>query len=135
MQAGVRVSFYLTDTERTLNTPMEKAMLTLQTMSDEMERERARQRVRDAMARRARAGYVTGGRVFGYGNVPVLGASGKRSHVIRAVNEAEATIVRRIFAMSAAGDRYSRIAKQLNAEGRQFQSRSGVRLEAGQVRP
>jgi DNA invertase Pin-like site-specific DNA recombinase len=102
VQAGVRVFFYLTDTERTLNTPMEKAMLTSQTMSDEMERDRARQRVRDALARRARAGYVTGGVVFGYDNVPVLGDNGKRSQVVRVISR-QAAIVRRMFELWAAG--------------------------------
>ena len=64
-----RVFCYLTDTERTLNSPIEKGMLALQTMADEMERERARQRTYDAMVQKARAGHVTGGVVFGYDNV------------------------------------------------------------------
>jgi hypothetical protein len=38
--AGVRVFCYLTETERTLDSPIEKD-LALQTMADEMERERA----------------------------------------------------------------------------------------------
>jgi DNA invertase Pin-like site-specific DNA recombinase len=42
--AGVRVFFYLEDRERTLKSPIEKAMLSLQTMADEMEREKARVR-------------------------------------------------------------------------------------------
>lgn len=48
-------------------------MLSLQTMADEMEREKARQRTYDAMVRKARARHVTGGRVFGYYNVKVDG--------------------------------------------------------------
>jgi DNA invertase Pin-like site-specific DNA recombinase len=68
IQAGVHVWFYLDDRERTLDSPMEKAMLALQSMSDEMEREKARQRTYDAMVRKARAGYVTSGRTFGYDN-------------------------------------------------------------------
>src|SRR4051812_27401733 len=77
--AGVRVFFYLTDTERTLNSPMEKAMLSLQAMADEMERERARQRVYDAMVRKTHAHHVTGGMCFGYRNVDVTtaGADGR----------------------------------------------------------
>ena len=44
-------------------------MLALQNMSDEMEREKARQRTYDeALDRKARAGHVVGGRVFGYDN-------------------------------------------------------------------
>ena len=68
--AGVRVFLYLTDSERTLNSPIEKAMLALQTMADEMEREKARQRTHDAMTRKARAGHVTGGACFGTTTFP-----------------------------------------------------------------
>jgi site-specific DNA recombinase len=114
--AGVRVFFYLEDRERTLNSPIEKAMLSLQTMGDEMEREKARMRVTDAMLRKARAGHCCGGRVFGYDNVEIVDASGRRSHVERAVNATEAAIVRRIFDLCAAGTGYTRIAKLLNAE-------------------
>lgn len=118
--ADVRVFFYLEDRERTLNSPMEKAMLALQSMSDEMEREKARQRTYDALVQKARAGHVTGGRVFGYDNVDVMmtGRDGDqhRSHVERRINEAEAAIVRRIFELRAAGMGKTVIAKRLNDE-------------------
>jgi site-specific DNA recombinase len=114
---GVRVFCYLEDRERTLDSPIEKAMLSLQTMADEMEREKARLRVSDAMSRKARAGYCCGGTCFGYDNVPVVSADGRRSHVERRINEAQAAIVRRMFDLCAAGTGYTRIAKQLNAEG------------------
>jgi site-specific DNA recombinase len=91
-------------------------MLSLQTMGDEMEREKARMRVTDAMLRKARAGHCCGGRVFGYDNVEIVDASGRRSHVERVVNATEAAIVRRIFDLCAAGTGYTRIAKLLNAE-------------------
>ena len=115
--AGVRVFFYLEDRERTLDSPTDKIMLSLTAFADELEREKARQRVTDTMIRKAKAGHVTGGRVFGYQNVEVLDADGRRSHVERRVYEPEAAIVRRIFEMSAAGTGYTRIAKTLNAEG------------------
>jgi DNA invertase Pin-like site-specific DNA recombinase len=63
--AGVRVFSYLQDRERTLNSPTEKLLLSVSTFADEMESEKARQRTYDAMARKARAGHVTGGRVYG----------------------------------------------------------------------
>jgi site-specific DNA recombinase len=66
---------------------------------------------REAMVRKAKAGHVTGGRVFGYDNVKVDG------HTERRLNETEADVVRRIFALSSAGTGYTRIAKQLNADG------------------
>src|SRR5919107_1587412 len=69
MEAEVRIFFYLEDRERTLDTPTDKIVLSLRAFADELEREKARQRTRDAMLRKARAGHVTGGLVFGYDNV------------------------------------------------------------------
>ncbi len=115
--AGVRVWFYLEDRERTLDSPTDKILLSLTAFADELEREKARQRVTDAMTRKARAGYVTGGRCFGYDNVEIVGNNGERSHVERRINESEAAIVGRIFTMCAAGNGYTRIAKALNADG------------------
>src|SRR4051794_36116512 len=95
--AGVRVFFYLEDRERTLDSPTDKIMLSLTAFADELEREKARQRTYDAMQRKARAGHVTGGRTFGYDKVEIVGDNGKRSHVERRINQAQAAIVRRIF--------------------------------------
>ena len=116
VQAGVRVFFYLEDRERTLDSPTDKIMLSLTAFADELEREKARQRTYDTMIRKARAGHVTGGRVFGYDNVEILGADGRRSHVIRRINDAEAAVVRRIFEACAAGDGLTRITKALNED-------------------
>jgi DNA invertase Pin-like site-specific DNA recombinase len=113
---GVRVFCYLTDSERTLNSPIEKAMLALSTMADEMEREKARQRTRDAMVRKAKAGYVTSGLCFGYDNLVIETPDGRRSHVERRLNEAEAAVIRRIFALCARGMGMKQIAHTLNAE-------------------
>lgn len=123
MDAGVRVFFYLTDQERTLNTAMDKVMLSLSNFAAEMEREKAQQRVYDAMSRKARAGHVTGGKTFGYDNVVVAGAvpdaNGHltRSHVELRINEQEAEVVRRIFTLYVGGRGFTSIAKTLNAEG------------------
>jgi site-specific DNA recombinase len=114
--AGVRVFFYLEDRERTLDSPTDKIMLSLAAFADELEREKARQRTADAMMRRAKAGYVTGGRCFGYDNVEILGAGGVRSHVERRINEDEAAVVRRIFELATAGAGLARIARTLNAK-------------------
>jgi site-specific DNA recombinase len=117
IKAGVRVFLYLEDRERTLDSPTDKIMLSLTAYADELERERARQRTYDAMLRKAKSGHVTGGQCFGYQNVEVRGADGKRSHVERRIREREAAIVRRIFELCASGTGYTRIAKTLNAEG------------------
>jgi site-specific DNA recombinase len=111
--AGVRVFFYLEDRERTLDSPTDKIMLSLTAFADELEREKARQRTYDAMLRKARAGHVTGRRVFGYDNVDVLDAEGRRRHVERRINEAEAVVVRRIFDLCAAGQGLRTIAHTL----------------------
>jgi site-specific DNA recombinase len=66
--------------------------------------------VTDAMVRKAQAGHVCGGRVFGYDNLRVNG------HVERRINPAQAAIVRRIFDLSAKGWGYQRIAHALNAD-------------------
>src|SRR5262249_52563828 len=114
--AGVRVFFYLEDRERTLDSPTDKVLLSLTAFADELEREKARQRVTDTMVRKARAGHVTGGRLFGYDNVEVIGPDGRRSHVERRINDSEAAVIRRIFDLCAAGCGFTRITKTLNAE-------------------
>jgi site-specific DNA recombinase len=114
--AGVRCFFYIENRERTLGTPTDKFMMSLTAFTDELEREKARQRTSDAMARKARAGHVCGGRVFGYDNIEMPGADGKRSHVERRINVAEAAIVLRIFTLSAQGVGLTTTAKTLNDE-------------------
>ena len=109
--AGIRVWFTLDDRERTLDSPTDKIMLSLTAFADELEREKARQRTYDAMRRKALAGHVTGGRVFGYDNVRT-----DSGPVIRVINEVEAAVVRRIFELYADGYGQSRIAKVLNEE-------------------
>jgi DNA invertase Pin-like site-specific DNA recombinase len=69
VQAGVRVFLYLEDRERTFDSPTEKLLMSVAAFADELERERARQRTYDAMARKARARHVTGGRCYAYDNV------------------------------------------------------------------
>lgn len=53
---------------------------------------------------------------FGYDNIEVCGPDGRRSHVVREINNAEAVVIRRIFEMSAKGVGLTTIAKTLNAE-------------------
>ena len=83
----------------------------------ELERAKASQRTRDALQRKAQRGYVAGGAVFGYRNVPVLGEGGERSHVLREIREDEAAAVRRIFSMAVHRVGLRTIARTLNVEG------------------
>ena len=93
---GVQVWFYLSNQERKLDTAMDKIMGSLTGFASEIEREQAQQRTYDAMMRKAKAGHVTGGSVFGYDNIDIVGTTpdaqgrAKRSHVELRINEAEA---------------------------------------------
>jgi DNA invertase Pin-like site-specific DNA recombinase len=115
--AGVRVFFYLEDRERTLDSAMDKVMLSLTNFASEMEREKARQRTYDAMLRKAKALHVTGGKVYGYDNVEVLGVDSVRQSVTRRINPEQAAVVRRIFELYAGGIGTLTIAHRLNKEG------------------
>ncbi len=111
IRAGVEIWFYLDGRQRKLDTALDKMMLSLNTFAAELEREKARQRTRDAMVRKAKAGHVTGGRVFGYDNHRVEG------HVERRINAAEAAVVRRIYELAALGHGNRTIAHALNLDG------------------
>ena len=65
---------------------------------------------------RPRSLHVTGGKVFGYDNVEVTGTDGRRLHVVRRVKEPQAAVVRRIFALCAEGQGFTRIGKALNED-------------------
>jgi len=73
--AGVRCYSYLEDRELLMESATDKFLLGAVTFAADLEREKARQRTYDAMVRKAKAGHVTGGRVFGYDNTEAI-ASG-----------------------------------------------------------
>jgi site-specific DNA recombinase len=114
--AKAAVWCYLEDRECILESPTAKLVMSVAAFADEMDREKARQRTYDALERRARALQVTGGKVYGYDNVEVLDAAGRRQHVVRRVNEEQAAVVRRIFALCAEGMGFTRVAKALNED-------------------
>jgi len=113
-QAGVRCFSYLDDRELVMESATDKFLLGAVTFAADLEREKARQRTYDAMLRKAKAGHVTGGSVFGYTNVDVVGADGKRSHVERRIHNEQAAVVRQIFDLCAKGLGHGRVAKTLN---------------------
>src|SRR5690554_4730566 len=59
-EAGVRIWYYLTDEEERLDTPELRFVHAARSFAAEVEREKARQRTRDAMLARAKRGLVTG---------------------------------------------------------------------------
>src|SRR5437899_2330457 len=116
--AGVRIFEYQNGGQEVrLESPIDKLIMSVSNFAAELERAKASQRTRDALQRKAQRGYVAGGAVFGYRNVPVLGEGGQRSHVLREVREDEAAAVRRIFRMAAHSVGLRTIARTLNAEG------------------
>jgi DNA invertase Pin-like site-specific DNA recombinase len=110
LAAGVRIFSYLEDREVLLGTLADNTMTFLRAEFAAEERRKAAQRTLDAMVRKARAGYVTGGKVFGYDNVRIA-----KGQVDRQINEA--AIVRRIFTLYADGCGYRNIAHLLNEQG------------------
>lgn len=111
IEAGVRVFYYLEDRERVLDNALDKVMMHLTTFAAEIEREKARQRTRDALLRKASKGYVAGGKVYGYVNERM------NDHVELRIHPEQAEAVRRIFRRIADGKGFLRVAKGLTADG------------------
>ena len=127
-EAGVRIFYYLTDDEERLDTPEQRFVMAARGFAAEMEREKAKQRTRDALLARAKRGQVTGGVVFGYRNVPVhagTDASGNplRAYVRHEIEPTEAEVIRGIFQMYADGFGLKKIAKALNGDPALFVER------------
>jgi len=70
------------------------------------------QKTSEAMIRRAKLGWVTGKKCYGYDHVKCDG------HVERVINPTEAAVVREIYKRYAGGDGYKAIAYALNAKAR-----------------
>jgi DNA invertase Pin-like site-specific DNA recombinase len=110
-RAGVRIHFYGDSTEFEYGT---LASNIVGFMRSEIAAEYRRQIAAvtaETLRRKARAGHVTGGHVFGYDIVTV------NSHKERRVNPLEAAVVVRACELYAGGLGYAGIAAILNAEG------------------
>ena len=119
---GVRIHFYLTGEELKFESAVDKFMVSAVSFAAELEREKASQRSRDALERKAQKGYNAGGRVYGYDNVPIMSASAKgeqtRSHTEYRINDKEANVIRSIYRAFAEGHSAKTIAKALNGDQR-----------------
>ncbi len=82
---------------------------------DGQENKRSGRRVGDTMFRKAREGHHVGGRIFGYRSKDIM-VNDKRSHVVLEIDETEAAVVRKIFALTIDGKYPRNIADILNAE-------------------
>ncbi|MBI2389489.1 MAG: recombinase family protein [Deltaproteobacteria bacterium] len=116
VEHGVRLFFYFSDDEVTLNSPMQKVVVAVQSAASEMEREKIAGRTLEHLATKARKGLNAGGRVFGYDNVPIMDGA-RRVAVDYAINEREAEVVREIFRRFAEGQGLRAICKSLNDRG------------------
>ena len=120
VRRGRAVFFYLEDRESTARKPDgQDHARGGDGFAADLEREKARQRTYDAMCRKAKAGHV-------HGRAPVSATDNVDGHRRRrparrtssgSINEPEAAIIRRIFAVVRRRPRVKAIAKTLNAEG------------------
>ena len=118
--AGVRIWFYLTNEQLKFDSATDKFMVSAVAFAAELERDKASQRSRDALLRKAEHGFNTGGRVYGYDNVSVYAQaaviSQVRSHTEYRINPGEAEVVRSIFRMYADGHGMKAVARTLNGD-------------------
>jgi site-specific DNA recombinase len=112
---GRRIFYYLTDQELPFDSAVDKFMVSAISFGAELEREKASQRSRDALERKAAKGYNAGGLVYGYDNVPVFVGETK-SHTDYRVNEEQAAAVRAMFRMYSDGYGAKVIAYCLNGD-------------------
>jgi DNA invertase Pin-like site-specific DNA recombinase len=111
-ESGVAIHGYLSGAPITLGDETGEMTTMLHSLGASFERRRARARTYDALRRRAEAGAVTGGKLYGYRNV-----RHGNGYVQRIPDEHEAAIIRRVFDMYAEGAGIVTIAHTLNADG------------------
>jgi DNA invertase Pin-like site-specific DNA recombinase len=109
--AGVRLFYYQEDREVNLDHAAGRFMEQARGYASEAYRESVTRHMVDALKRKAKDGYVHGGKVFGYKNDKVDG------HVDRLIIHAEAAVVRKILTLYARGSTPKEIAHHLNAAG------------------
>ena len=98
--------------------PSAKLAFGASALVNEMQRESVRSQTRRGLLGLARAGYHTGGRVYGYTAAPENPPKDPANpHSVLVINAVEAKVLRRIFRDFNAGRSAQQIALQLNAEG------------------
>jgi len=142
---GVQIFLYLTKEELKFETAIDKVMVSLVSFAAELEREKSSQRSRDALERKARKGFNTGGACYGCSNVQVFNTNGKgekvKSHTDYEINPEEAEVIQSIFRMYVDGYGLKRIALTLNGDNkyldlnrRFFNGKSPTPIQQGQKR-
>jgi hypothetical protein len=122
LAAGIEIHYYLTGVVQRELAAEQRMMALMRGVIAEQECERASLRTRDALLRRAERGFVAGGIVYGYNNVPVLtqnlAGDEVRQYTDYQVNGYEASVLRAMFQMYADGYGLKAIAKTLNGDER-----------------
>ncbi len=113
---GCRLFYYVSGQEVAFANAIDQATTFIQGTGHQMELEAIRSRVREALRMRARSGRIAGGRCFGYRLERVADGPG-RSYTVAVIDEAQAEIVRRIFAWRCEGWGLKKITHELNTEG------------------
>jgi DNA invertase Pin-like site-specific DNA recombinase len=107
---GVQIWSYLDDKRISVSTDGDEIMTVFSSIADSFQRKAASKFATDELRRRAQAGKVAGGKIYGYKNVrPHPGAA-----VERVVDEEQAKVVRLVFDLIGDGWGYARVAKYLN---------------------
>jgi site-specific DNA recombinase len=115
--SGVRIFAYLRDEEIEVTTDSGKMRIVFTGYASSQESTRTSERTRDGLRKRASAGYVTGGRLYGYKDSKKFNADGQCTHTLRAIDPQQAKVVRRIFTLFADGKGIHSIADTLNRDG------------------
>jgi len=122
LEAGVAVFYYLSDTEERADSPEARLMLTMKSYASEVERQKASERSRDSLKRKAEKGYCTGGPCYGFDLIPVYttGVNGEqtKAYTDYRINEHQKEITIGIFTMSADGHGIHKITKTLDGDPR-----------------
>jgi site-specific DNA recombinase len=114
IQANVTIIETRTGKPLTLDSPVDKVILSVTAFAGELERQQARVRTRAAMVSKAKAGHVAGGVIYGYDNQGILSPEGKRLHVVRVIHPEQAKVVTKIFQRVADGAGFRKISHELN---------------------
>jgi site-specific DNA recombinase len=115
-ERGGRLFYYIEGREVPYASVIDAAMTFVRGVGHQMEVEAIRSRVKEALRSRVRAGRIAGGRCFGYALRRERDGSG-REYTVAVIDDKEAEIVRRIFAMYVLGAGLKKIAISLNDEG------------------
>lgn len=113
---GCRLYYYADRTEAAFANAIDQATTFIKGTGHQMELEAIRSRTREALRSRVREGRIAGGRCYGYRLERKADGTG-RAFTTASIDEKQAEVVRRIFALRCDGWGLKKIAHELNNEG------------------